>query len=95
MEVVQVRGEVVPIMRLHRTLNIDGCETDPSKGLLVIVEDHDSKFALLVDDLLGQQQAVIKNLESNFRKVAGIAGATILGDGPRRIDCRHRRPETP
>ncbi|MEL6107960.1 MAG: chemotaxis protein CheA [Planctomycetota bacterium] len=81
MEVVQVRGEVVPIMRLHQTLNIEGCETDPSEGLLVIVEDHDSKFALLVDDLIGQQQAVIKNLESNFRKVAGIAGATILGDG--------------
>ncbi|MEO1528053.1 MAG: chemotaxis protein CheA [Planctomycetota bacterium] len=81
MEVVQVRGEVVPIMRLHRILNIENCETDPSKGLLVIVEDHDSKFALLVDDLIGQQQAVIKNLESNFRKVAGIAGATILGDG--------------
>ena len=48
---------------------------------MVIVEDHDSKFALLVDDLIGQQQAVIKNLESNFRKVPGIAGATILGDG--------------
>ena len=81
MEVVQVRGEVVPIVRLHSVLNIRGTVTDPSNGLLVIVEDHDSKFALLVDDLLGQQQAVIKNLESNFRKVQGVAGATILGDG--------------
>ncbi|MEL6109799.1 MAG: chemotaxis protein CheA [Planctomycetota bacterium] len=81
MEVVQVRGEVVPILRLHSLLNLETNVTDPAKGLLVIVEDHDSKIALLVDDLVGQQQAVIKNLESNFRKVNGIAGATILGDG--------------
>ena len=81
MEVVQVRGEVVPVIRLHSILNVAFTVTDPSKGLLVIVEDHDTKFALLVDDLLGQQQAVIKNLEANFRKVPGIAGATILGDG--------------
>lgn len=80
-EVVQVRGEVVPILQLHSILNIDGAVTDPCQGLLVIVEDHDTKFALLVDDLLGQQQAVIKNLETNFRKVPGVAGATILGDG--------------
>ncbi|MFK7735813.1 MAG: chemotaxis protein CheA [Pirellulaceae bacterium] len=81
MEVVQVRGEVVPIIRLHSILRAESAVTDPSDGLLVIVENHDTKFALLVDDLLGQQQAVIKNLESNFRKVPGIAGATILGDG--------------
>ena len=81
MKVVQVRGEIVPILPLHDVLNIEGAVTDPSQGLLVIVEDHDTKFALLVDDLLGQQQAVIKNLEANFRKVCGIAGATILGDG--------------
>lgn len=81
MEVVQVRGEVVPVLPLHSVLNVEGAVTDPYEGLLVIVEDHDTKFALLVDDLLGQQQAVIKNLESNFRKVPGIAGATILGDG--------------
>ena len=81
MEVVQVRGEVVPIVRLHSVLAIEAAETDPTQGLLVIVEDHDTKFALLVDDLMGQQQAVIKNLEANFRKVEGIAGATILGDG--------------
>ena len=81
MKVVQVRDEVVPILHLHSVLHIEDAVTDPSKGLLVIVEDHDSKFALLVDDLLGQQQAVIKNLEQNFRKVSGIAGATILGDG--------------
>ncbi|MCD0460981.1 chemotaxis protein CheA [Roseiconus lacunae] len=81
MDVVQVRGEVVPILQLHSILNLTEAQTDPCQGLLVIVEDHDTKFALLVDDLIGQQQAVIKNLEANFRKVEGIAGATILGDG--------------
>ncbi|MCC9601205.1 chemotaxis protein CheA [Stieleria sp. JC731] len=81
MDVVQVRGEVVPILHLHSILNITEAQSDPCQGLLVIVEDHDTKFALLVDDLIGQQQAVIKNLEANFRKVNGIAGATILGDG--------------
>ncbi len=49
--------------------------------LLVIVEDQGKRFALRVDELLGQQQVVIKNLETNFRKVPGVAGATILGDG--------------
>ena len=81
MEVVQVRSEVVPILRLHKILNLPDTVVDPSDGLLVIVEDHDTKIALLVDELIGQQQAVIKNLESNFQKVPGIAGATILGDG--------------
>ena len=81
MEEVQVRGEIVPILHLHSVLNLTGTTTNPSEGLLVIVEDHDSKVALLVDDLLGQQLVVIKNLESNFAKVPGVAGATILGDG--------------
>lgn len=81
MKVVQVRGEVVPILHLHSILDIPDAVTNPCEGLLVIVEDHETKLALLVDDLIGQQQAVIKNLESNFQKVDGIAGATILGNG--------------
>ncbi|QDT61520.1 Chemotaxis protein CheA [Stieleria bergensis] len=80
-EVVQVRGEVVPLVRLHRLFGIDGAVSDPTDGLLVLVDDHEGKFALLVDDLLGQQQVVTKNLEANFQKVVGVAGATILGDG--------------
>ena len=80
-EVAHVRGEVLPLLRLHSILNVESDVTDPSQGLLVIVEDHGSKLGLLVDDLIGQQQAVIKTLETNFRKVPGIAGATILGDG--------------
>ncbi len=80
-EVIKLRGEVVPVLRLHRALNIvDDLHTgDP--GLVVIVEDQGRRYALKVDELLGQQQVVIKNLETNFRKVPGVAGATILGDG--------------
>lgn len=80
-EVITLRGEVVPLLRLHRLLNIDDSEANGDQGLLVIVEDQGRRLALKVDELLGQQQVVIKNLETNFRKVPGVAGATILGDG--------------
>jgi two-component system chemotaxis sensor kinase CheA len=55
--------------------------TDPAEGIVVILETEGRKAALFIDDLVGQQQVVVKNLESNYRKVAGISGATILGDG--------------
>ncbi len=80
-EVVLVRGQPVPIVRLHRLFAISGACDDPRRGLLVIVEHEGRLAAILVDELLGQQQVVIKNLEANYRKVEGVAGATILGDG--------------
>jgi two-component system chemotaxis sensor kinase CheA len=80
-EVITLRGEVVPLLRLHRLLNIAPTSTLDDQGLLVLVEDQGRRMALFVDELLGQQQVVIKNLETNFRKVPGVAGATILGDG--------------
>jgi two-component system chemotaxis sensor kinase CheA len=80
-EVIQLRGEVVPVIRLHRALNISDSLNAGDPGLVVIVEDQGRRYALKVDELLGQQQVVIKNLETNFRKVPGVAGATILGDG--------------
>ena len=82
-EVVVVRGEVIPLVRLSQLLQGKPApEQDGSSSLLfVIVEERGRRYALLVDELLGQSQVVIKNLESNFRKVEGIAGATILGDG--------------
>ncbi|MEZ6116002.1 MAG: chemotaxis protein CheA [Pirellulaceae bacterium] len=79
-EVITLRGEVIPLLRLHQALQ-RGNGQDYEDGLLVIVEDQGRRMALMVDELLGQQQVVIKNLETNFRKVPGIAGATILGDG--------------
>ncbi|MBT9568159.1 MAG: chemotaxis protein CheA [Thiobacillus sp.] len=79
--VVKVREEYLPLIPLYQIFAIEpGC-ADPSQGILVILESEGKKAALLVDSLVGQQQVVVKNLESNFRKVAGISGATILGDG--------------
>ncbi len=80
-EVIKLRGEVVPVLRLHQALNIASDFANEDMGLVVIVEDQGRRLALKVDELLGQQQVVIKNLETNFRKVPGVAGATILGDG--------------
>ena len=80
-EVVLVRGEVLPILRLYQVFGAQPFVTEPTQGLLVIVENDGRKVVLLVDELIGQSQVVIKSLESNYRKVEGIAGATILGDG--------------
>ena len=80
-EVISLRGEIVPLLRLHNLLNIALRDEGDQQGLLVIVEDQGRRLALRVDDLIGQQQVVIKNLETNFRKVPGVSGATILGDG--------------
>lgn len=80
-EVIDVRGEYIPLVRLHEVFGIITEKTDPSEALVVIVESNHRRFGILVDDVLGQQQAVIKSLEKNFRKVDGASGATILGDG--------------
>ncbi|MES1998670.1 MAG: chemotaxis protein CheA [Pseudomonadota bacterium] len=79
--VVNVREEYLPLIPLHQIFAIEPRFTEPSLGIVVILESDGKKAALLVDALVGQQQVVVKNLESNFRKVAGISGATILGDG--------------
>ncbi len=80
-KVVKVREEYLPLIPLYQIFAIEPKSADPSQGILVILESEGKKAALLVDSLVGQQQVVVKNLESNFRKVAGISGATILGDG--------------
>ena len=80
-KVVKVREEYLPLIPLYQIFDIEPRCADPSQGILVILESDGKKAALLVDSLVGQQQVVVKNLESNFRKVAGISGATILGDG--------------
>jgi two-component system chemotaxis sensor kinase CheA len=80
-EAVTVRGEVVPLLRLHQLLGRPARMTDPCQALVVLMEDQGKKHALLVDELLGQMQAVVKSLDSNYKRVDGLAGATILGDG--------------
>jgi len=80
-EVVVVRGEHVPLLRMGNLFGVNNAETDPGRGLVMILETQNQKFGLLVDELLGQLQVVMKSLETNYRKVEGLSGATILGDG--------------
>ncbi|RMH05937.1 MAG: chemotaxis protein CheA [Nitrospirae bacterium] len=80
-EVVNLRGVWLPIVRLYEVFGTPPGVTDPCQALLVIVESEGERIAVLVDELIGQQQVVIKSLEQNYRRVEGIAGATILGDG--------------
>jgi two-component system chemotaxis sensor kinase CheA len=80
-EVYRLREEYIPILRLFDLFGIATRTTELEQGLLVIVEGDGQKIGLFVDELLSQQQIVIKSLESNYQKVEGISGATILGDG--------------
>ncbi len=80
-EVMRLRDEVMPVLRLYKIFNVASQVTDLHRGLLVVVEGEGKRVGLFVDELMGQQQVVIKSLETNFRKVAGVSGATILGDG--------------
>ncbi|QZO12731.1 chemotaxis protein CheA [Pseudoalteromonas piscicida] len=81
LEVLRLRDEYIPILRLYQLFNHGGAIEELDKTLLVVVESDNHKVGLLVDDLLAQQQVVIKSLEANYQKVNGISGATILGDG--------------
>jgi two-component system chemotaxis sensor kinase CheA len=78
---VRVRGEYLPLIALHQVFDIAPRFSNPCDGIVVILETDGRRAGLFVDDLVGQQQVVVKNLESNYRKVTGISGATILGDG--------------
>lgn len=78
---VRVRGEYLPLISLYEIFAITPRFTNPAQGIIVILETDGQKVGLLIDELIGQQQIVVKNLESNYRKVNGISGATILGDG--------------
>ena len=80
-EIVNVRGRVLPIVRLHEVLGVVPRVLDPTKSLLVLVENGREQVALLVDELVGQHQVVIKSLETNYQRVEGVSGATIMGDG--------------
>ncbi|MDN3562456.1 chemotaxis protein CheA [Vreelandella neptunia] len=79
--VIKVRDEYLPVIAIHEVLNVENAITDPTKSIAVIVQGEGRRYAMLVDELIGQQQVVVKNLEDNYRKVPGISAATILGDG--------------
>ena len=78
---LKVREEYLPLVPLHSLFRISGAVSEPQAGIVVVLEAEGRKAALLVDQLVGQQQVVVKSLEHNFRRVAGVSGATILGDG--------------
>jgi two-component system chemotaxis sensor kinase CheA len=80
-EMLNVRGELMPLVRLYHLYDARPTSTDPTEGLAVIVENEGKHYALLVDELLNQQQVVIKSLGSCFEGLKGVAGGTILGDG--------------
>ena len=80
-ELFKLRDEYIPIVRLNNLFNMETGESDLLKGLLVVVESDGKRVGLFVDDLQGQQQVVIKSLETNLRQIQGVSGATILGDG--------------
>ncbi|EGI75837.1 chemotaxis protein CheA [Hylemonella gracilis] len=78
---VKVRDEYMPVIELEKVFQVPRHGSDKASDIMVVVEAEGSRVALLVDELLGQQQVVVKNLETNYRKVPNVSGATILGDG--------------
>mgnify|MGYP001167789515 CR=1 FL=1 len=80
-ELIDIRGEFVPLVRLHDRLGISTAIKDPSAGLVVVVQHGNRKHGLMVDEIVDQRPVVIKNLEDNFVQIPGLSGATILGDG--------------
>lgn len=79
--VLHIRDQYWPLVPLYDFMEVEGAAKCPTQGIVVLIESSKKRFGILVDALVGQQQVVIKSLEEHYRKVAGIAGATIMGDG--------------
>jgi two-component system chemotaxis sensor kinase CheA len=79
--VVEVRDEYMPVLELEHVFNVPRFDFENASAIMVVVEAEGGRVALLVDELLGQQQVVVKNLEANYRRVDDVSGATIMGDG--------------
>ena len=80
-ELVDIRGDYLPLVRLYQLFNLPSQKTDPTEALVVVLHGAENRFGILVDDVLGQMQAVIKSIDKNFKKIEGTSGATILGNG--------------
>ena len=80
-QLVKVRDEYMPVIALERIFQVPIADAEKTNNIMVVVESEGSRVALLVNELLGQHQVVVKNLESNYRKVSNVSGATIMGDG--------------
>ncbi|NLW03624.1 MAG: chemotaxis protein CheA [Pseudomonadaceae bacterium] len=79
--VVHIRGEYLPLLSMYKIFNLEPRFKKPEEGILVVVESAEGKLALFVDELISQNQVVIKSLETHYRRVEGVSGATIMGDG--------------
>ena len=80
-EMARIRGDLLPIHRLRRILALDQGVGSLGDGLLLVIESADGRFCLAVDEILGQQQVVIKSLGTGVRPIRGVSGGAILGDG--------------
>lgn len=80
-QLVKVRDEYMPVIELEKVFQVPRYDSEKTSDIMVVIEADGSRVVLLVDELLGQQQVVVKNLESNYRKIQNVSGATILGDG--------------
>ncbi len=80
-ETLRIRGHLIPIIRLYEAFGVKSTYTDPCEGIVVVIESEWGKRALLVDELLGKQEVVIKSLGGYMKDIKGVAGGTILGDG--------------
>ena len=80
-ELINVRGDLLPMVRLHNLYNVEPKRMNPWEALILVVEGEGQRCGILVDDLLGQQQIVIKSLGEQFHNIRGISGSAILGDG--------------
>jgi two-component system chemotaxis sensor kinase CheA len=80
-EMALVRGSLLPVVRLYRIFHVQPKSEDPLAGVLVVAEVEGQRFCLLVDELIGKQEVVIKTLGEAFKSVTGVAGGAILGDG--------------
>jgi len=80
-EMVMMRGSLLAVVRLYRKFGVKPRSEDPCQGLLIVAEGEGQRFCLMVDELIGKQEAVIKSLGDTFKNIAGIAGGAILGDG--------------
>ncbi|MGC9323704.1 MAG: chemotaxis protein CheA, partial [Desulfomonilia bacterium] len=80
-ELVDIRGNYIPLVRMYELFHMKAEKQDPTEALVVVLQSSENRFGILVDDVLGQTQAVIKSIDKNFRKIEGTSGATILGNG--------------
>jgi two-component system, chemotaxis family, sensor kinase CheA len=80
-EMALVRGALLPVVRLYRIFHVPPKSQDPLAGVMVVAEVEGQCFCILVDELIGKQEVVIKALGETFKNVTGVAGGAILGDG--------------